>query len=865
MAMTPDGDFLPCQNRSCKSYGTSHPNCRCYAHRADVTMAEGGQVPNFCDSDQEHDEGCEHYKAGGRVHNPHVRKHAHSYMKAKGHPISESHHHPVDKARGKAIAHEFEKMEHRPNDPVVKAAYNALIGETLDQFQYMKKAGIKISKIKPDQKNPYAGGSKDVFKDVKENNHLWYYPTEQGFGTQTEIKDHPLLQLTGEMDEHGQPMPANDVFRVVHDYFGHAKEGNGFGPRGEENAWLEHSKMYSPLARKALTTETRGQNSWVNFGPHGEHNRKSPEKTVYADQKAGLLPEWVSEPPQELLHFSQQPEELTSIDPQFMGTGKAGAESGRPDRIQRAYYYEPGQQPEDLVMQSAKRAYKVSRPHNILDLNSEEGTAISATDPDTMESLIHGAGYAGYKNSASQLPGAVALFEAQEPLSSEEVGPEHFRKKYASGGEVEAEPHHQIGARVLSEALQGGMLAGHHDLSDSIMGHQDPQTAIAAVTAYGGAPSLLKLTPKSVFAHQPASKHRQTAERMERLLAGMGLASQAHKPEHQGAIEQGIEHPWFRKGADLHAALPEMTANPKEVALSPLMEKLAGRDVHSSARPFMVPLTMHMLANGATPDELEHGTVYAEHVGQGMKKIDKAVKSIFDDEKIELPNEQDVKARDKLHEYVAEGRLQEEIAAETGAEHPEGESPASEGSDPLAKHFPDQNMMLQAAKARVVGLLNAQRPQPQQTLPFDQPFVPKMQKRRYETALDLAVDPLGILNRVKTGMITPSEIQVFQAMYPELHSVLAQKLTEQIAQGQVDKTQVPMNVRRSLSMFLGTALSATMTPQSIQTIQNIYAKKRAPPPQPAAAPKKTSASLTKAAQGSQTNAQALAARQQRPR
>ena len=43
-----------------------------------------------------------------------------------------------------------------------------------------------------------------------------------------------------------------------------------------------------------MTSETRGQNSWVNYGPHGEANRTaSGANTVYADQKAGLLPEWM--------------------------------------------------------------------------------------------------------------------------------------------------------------------------------------------------------------------------------------------------------------------------------------------------------------------------------------------------------------------------------------------------------------------------------------------------------------------------------------------------------------------------------------------------------------------------------------------
>jgi hypothetical protein len=40
-----------------------------------------------------------------------------------------------------------------------------------------------------------------------------------------------------------------------------------------------------------MTVETRGQNSWVNFGPHGEHNRANPAETKYAEQKATVIPD----------------------------------------------------------------------------------------------------------------------------------------------------------------------------------------------------------------------------------------------------------------------------------------------------------------------------------------------------------------------------------------------------------------------------------------------------------------------------------------------------------------------------------------------------------------------------------------------
>jgi hypothetical protein len=193
---------------------------------------------------------------------------------------------------GKTVADAYQNMKHDPNHPAVKQAYNALINETSKQFKDIMSSGFKISKIKPGQENPYKT-SKDLHADIKNNKHLWYFPTEQGFGSTDAGSDHPMLRPT-EFHHEGKKLLANDLFRIVHDINGHHLGGEtGFGPKGEHQAYLTHKKMFSPMAQRALATETMGQNSWVNYGPHGENNRKNPQNTVYAEQKAGLLPEHI--------------------------------------------------------------------------------------------------------------------------------------------------------------------------------------------------------------------------------------------------------------------------------------------------------------------------------------------------------------------------------------------------------------------------------------------------------------------------------------------------------------------------------------------------------------------------------------------
>ncbi|UOF80349.1 hypothetical protein [Caudoviricetes sp.] len=231
---------------------------------------------------------------------PRVRAVARSYMASTGMPYNPpTKYAKVDPARAKRIAAAYEDMPHNPNDPLTKASYDQLVKETMAQYQAAKAAGFKAEFWHPDkQEDPYLASPRLAVEDVRKNHHMWVFPTLAGYGTgqtisEDEARENPMLQLTGET-WNGIPVTVNDIFRAVHDYYGHAKEGVGFRHDGEENAWRAHASMFSPLARLAMTTETRGQNSWLNFGPHGEKNQKArTEDTVFAPQKMGVLPHWV--------------------------------------------------------------------------------------------------------------------------------------------------------------------------------------------------------------------------------------------------------------------------------------------------------------------------------------------------------------------------------------------------------------------------------------------------------------------------------------------------------------------------------------------------------------------------------------------
>jgi len=136
-------------------------------------------------------------------------------------------------------------------DPRAVPSFRAMADETAQQFDYMtrprRRGGLGIS-VDVTPHDPYASAA-DAFADLRDNRHLSAFSTAATGG-------HPYFTN----DE-------NDMFRLVHDTFGHAATGRGFDRHGEEAAYRSHAAMYSPLARTALATETRGQNSALTQGP----------------------------------------------------------------------------------------------------------------------------------------------------------------------------------------------------------------------------------------------------------------------------------------------------------------------------------------------------------------------------------------------------------------------------------------------------------------------------------------------------------------------------------------------------------------------------------------------------------------------
>lgn len=259
-------------------------------------------------------------------------------------------------------------------DDLLAKSYRQLATETKQQFDSLP---VSLSYHRNGEGN--YGSSKEMLRDIYNNKHLAVFQGGDRHEFLHEVD--PQIGLT-----------TNDMFRAIHDFYGHAVHGAEFGPKGEEKAWAAHSAMFSPLAQAALTAETRGQNSYVNYTPlnatlkaetrkleeaaYDARRRGKTEQAQgfdamkkelmgsfqYAPQKAVLLPpemnrgDYAGGVPKylrplikpaygvdaDLTHFSNEPA-LTATDPKRYGTGIKGAEADRlssPGAVKdRSYFY----------------------------------------------------------------------------------------------------------------------------------------------------------------------------------------------------------------------------------------------------------------------------------------------------------------------------------------------------------------------------------------------------------------------------------------------------------------------------------------------------------------------------------------------
>jgi hypothetical protein len=195
----------------------------------------------------------------------------------------------------KRVADAQQGAVHAPKANDVAKSYRALIDETKAMWRAL--GNMEVTPWTADGQ-PYASPA-EMLADVAEG-RLKMRLSDDMFGPGADNPGHPMNAPSGVKATDGRELTNNDLFRVVHDVYGHGQSGFRDDPRGAYNAYHEHARLVSPEARRALATETLAQRAWQDYGPHlrrrdGTVPRETdidylpPNMKEFAQQKAFVL------------------------------------------------------------------------------------------------------------------------------------------------------------------------------------------------------------------------------------------------------------------------------------------------------------------------------------------------------------------------------------------------------------------------------------------------------------------------------------------------------------------------------------------------------------------------------------------------
>jgi hypothetical protein len=179
--------------------------------------------------------------------------------------------------------------------PEAEASYGSLVDEIGRQYEALTAAGLKARAWRGDGE-PYGDppgstkpNSDHMRKEIAKTGEYSFYMTDKGFGTGDATPNHPMLRETKYKTADGEPMIANDLFRVVHDMVAHVRGGYSFSTNGEYNGMLTHASTLPEAAWPALFAETFGQNAVYektkNYAPQNAYASKVGPEIIRSELK----------------------------------------------------------------------------------------------------------------------------------------------------------------------------------------------------------------------------------------------------------------------------------------------------------------------------------------------------------------------------------------------------------------------------------------------------------------------------------------------------------------------------------------------------------------------------------------------------
>lgn len=310
------------------------------------------------------------------------------------------------------------------------------------------------------------------------------------------------------------------------------------------------------------------------------------------------------------------------------------------------------------------------------------------------------------------------------------------------------------------------------------------KSAIDDAYASIGAPSPFKATPMTA-----------TTSTLQQKTLGSRIAD--------AFISKGLTEAGGKTvGAGVGGALGSLIGHPELGAI------LGGHSLGPFFSSVLPGITKSLIGGETSAAGFKVASDYAAQVAKGNNLLNNATAAIFKAGKEVLPSSLHPSAKeiDKLDDKLKELQINVDPIL---------------GKDNQLQHYmPNHSQALDETSANAITYLNSLRTGKDKANPLDsEPVMNAQQKSEFKNALTIAQQPITILQKIKDGTITASDIKILQSLYPSLYSGMNQKLTDNLINAVNNKETIPYKTRVSLSMFMAQPLDSTMSPQAIQSAQ----------------------------------------------
>lgn len=432
----------------------------------------------------------------------------------------------------------------------------------------------------------------------------------------------------------------------------------------------------------------------------------------------------------------------------------------------------------------------------------------------------------------------------------------------------------KLGTQAFKGFVESAGMQGGDEISKALLGDSDPETPVSSAIAHMGVAGLFGSAVGGISSGlgQGVGKGLKVVEdsnianRAKSFLAGMGEAAANEGNTEAGPIASfgkkynqikalkalnipELDPKSFQSGKDFYPGMAGKVLNKltegavtglggyvggipggsagysvAHTVIAPYVEKVLGKSVRG-ANKYLVSGLMKAMSTGETAG-IGKTLNYVSHVGKGEKLVTDGIQHLFEpgvqqayDSSTSDSDRQKIK--DMMDDNIVDKQIQNSAQPEEQAYAEGGDvsNDVQSNASGLATHMPAQNMVLASAKNRVYNYLKGMKPQPKPGLSYDEEHKDPRQDEKYDNAIDIANKPLKVLQHIKDGTLLPEHVKHLTSLYPEVHTQLSKRLTEEISKQQLAKKSPDYKTKMGLSLLLGTPLDSSMTPAAILAAQ----------------------------------------------